>query len=273
MPIFTATALCNNYATISRSMIKKTLSIMADTLKLIRDLTIIIGIYLYFIAWVYVNFYYQQFGISTASVKIDYSSYLMYSYNVITSPPFLYWVKFFVVLVLIRLLVLFVSDLLSKRYTFFAKINLLLLNNLFTVTVKKLTKQYSLLVLIIFLVIIFPLLFKVSRRVAVDNYRQDRIHTENLKSIQFIFRKDADLMSPAMVLDSSLSRSHIFYNDLAVLKNDQQQLLRLLAESDDYYIVLQQRPFNKALGALPLGYVYYVNKKDILLSKIILRSL
>ncbi|MDB5279672.1 MAG: hypothetical protein JWR61_4627 [Ferruginibacter sp.] len=246
---------------------------MADTLKLIRDLTIVTGIYLYFIAWVYVNFYYQQFGISTASIKIDYSSYLMYSYNVITSAPFLYWVKLFVVLVLIRLLVLFIIDLFRQRYTFFEKINTLLLNNLVMVTLKKMIKQNSLLALIIFLVLIFPLLFKVARRVAVDNYRQDRIHTENLKSVQFIFRKEADLVSPAIVLDSSLSRNHIFYNDIAVLKNDQQQLLRLLAESDDYYIVLQQRPFNKALGALPLGYIYYVNKKDILLSKIILRSL
>lgn len=246
---------------------------MADTLKLIRDLTIVTGIYLYFIAWVYVNFYYQQFGISTASIKIDYSSYLMYSYNVITSAPFLYWVKLFVVLVLIRLLVLFIIDLFRQRYTFFEKINTLLLNNLVMVTLKKMIKQYSLLALIIFLVLIFPLLFKVARRVAVDNYRQDRIHTENLKSVQFVFRKEADLVSPAIVLDSALSRNHIFYNDIAVLKNDQQQLLRLLAESDDYYIVLQQRPFNKALGALPLGYIYYVNKKDILLSKIILRSL
>ncbi|MDN3654282.1 hypothetical protein QWZ08_01515 [Ferruginibacter paludis] len=246
---------------------------MADTLKLIRDLTIVTGIYLYFIAWVYVNFYYQQFGISTASIKIDYSSYLMYSYNVITSASFLYWVKVFVVLVLIRLLVLFIIDLFRQRYTFFEKINTLLLNNLVMVTLKKMIKQYSLLALIIFLVLIFPLLFKVARRVAADNYRQDRIHTENLKSVQFIFRKEADLVSPAIVLDSSLSRNHIFYNDIAILKNDQQQLLRLLAESDDYYIVLQQRPFNKALGALPLGYIYYVNKKDILLSKIILRSL
>jgi hypothetical protein len=80
-------------------------------------------------------------------------------------------------------------------------------------------------------------------------------------------------MSPTVVLDSSLSKSEVFYSDISLIKNDPQQLLRFLAESDKYYIVLHQRPFNKMLGALPSGYVYYIDKKDILLSKIILRSL
>ena len=134
-------------------------------------------------------------------------------------------------------------------------------------------EESSILLLIIFSVIIFPLLFKGSREVALEDYRQDRMNAKNLKTIQFIFRKDADLMSPTLVLDSSLSKTAVFYSDITVIKNDPQQLLRLLAESDKYYIVLQQKPFNKLLGALPSGYVYYIDKKDILLSKIILRSL
>jgi hypothetical protein len=246
---------------------------MGELLKQIRDLTIIVGIYLYFIAWVYVHFYYEQFGISTESVKIDYNSYLMYSYNVVTSAKFLFWVKVLVWLMLLWLIFLFFINRLEKRYIFLRKLHAFLSGNVFILYVKKLNKQYSLLLLIVVLLVIFPLVFKVARQVAIDNYYEDRRHTANLKTIQFIFRKDADLMSPTAVLDSSLSKSEVFYSDISLIKNDPQQLLRFLAESDKYYIVLHQRPFNKMLGALPSGYVYYIDKKDILLSKIILRSL
>lgn len=246
---------------------------MGETLKLIRDLTIVVGIYLYFIAWVYVHFYYQQFGISTESIKIDYNSYLVYSYNVLSSANFLFWAKILLWIILLRIVFLLMIERLGRQYIFFKKFGTFLTANVVTLYIKKLNRQYSLLVLIVFLVIIFPLLFKVSRQVAIDNYRDDRMHTENLKTIQFIFRKDADLMSPTLVLDSVLAKSNIFYSDISVIKNDDQQILRLLGESDKYYIILQQRPFNKIIGALPSGYVYFIDKSDVLLSKIILRSL
>lgn len=241
---------------------------MGEILKVIRDLTIIIAIYLYFIAWVYVHFYYQQFGISTNAVKIDYNSYLMYSYNVLTSSTFISWLNWFCLIVLLFLLVkwMFAKIIFLKRSGEFFS------GNILAAYIKKLNHQY-----ILFFVIlsgfIFPQLFKISRQVAINQYKEDRLNTHNLKTIQFIFRKDADLMSPAVILDSSLPHDHIFYNDISIIKNDGQQLLRLLGESDNYYIVLQQRPFNTAVGALPTGYVYFIDKKDILLSKIILRSL
>ncbi|MDP4260986.1 MAG: hypothetical protein Q8941_00530 [Bacteroidota bacterium] len=246
---------------------------MGETLSKIRDLTIIIGIYLYFIAWVYVHFYYQQFGISTESVKIDYSTYLVYSYNVLISTKFLYWFIAIALLVLLRAICLWIIASLGQKKAFFKKAGVFLSGNLIIRYLKKMNQQYSLLLLIVVLVVIFPLLFKVAREVAIDRYREDRIHTENLKTIQFIFRKDADLMSPTVVLDSTLSPNDVFYSDISIIKNDPQQLLKLLGESDKYYIVLQQRPFNKILGALPSGYVYFIDKQDILLSKIILRSL
>ncbi|MEP7373965.1 MAG: hypothetical protein ABI675_11285 [Chitinophagaceae bacterium] len=245
---------------------------MGETLKLLRDLTIIIGIYLYFIAWVYVHFYYQQFGISTESVNIDYSSYLMYSYNVVTSVKFIYWVKIFILIVLVWIVVLMIMAGLKQKSAFFRRADTFFSNNIIARYLNKLYKQYSLLPLIVFLVVIFPLLFRVARGVAIDNYKDDRLNTKNLKTIQFIFRKDAYLMSPAVVLDSMLSPNHIFYDDIAIIKNDKQQLLKLLGESDKYYIVLKQLPFNQILGALPSGYVYFINKNDILLPKIILRS-
>src|SRR4051794_38644152 len=96
---------------------------MGELLKQIRDLTIIVGIYLYFIAWVYVHFYYEQFGISTESVKIDYNSYLMYSYNVVTSAKFLFWVKVLVWLMLLWLIFLFFINRLENRYIFLRKLH------------------------------------------------------------------------------------------------------------------------------------------------------
>ncbi|MEO8763609.1 MAG: hypothetical protein ABI416_04945 [Ginsengibacter sp.] len=243
---------------------------IGETLKIIRDLTIIIAIYLYFIAWVYVHFYYQQFGISTDAIRIDYNSYLMYSYNVIISARFMSWIEgYFFAAVLIFLFLLLLRWL-SGKYVYFGKLRAFVANQ---ISLKKFNKMYGLIFLIAFSIFVFPQLFRISRDAAIDNYKDDRLNTHNLKTIQFIFRKDADLMSPAVVLDSSLSRDNIFYADIGLIKNDPQQLLRLLGESDTYYIVMQQRPYNSKIGALPSGYVYFINKKDILLSKIILRSL
>ncbi len=246
---------------------------MGERLKLFRDLTVIVGIYLYFIAWVYVHFYYRQFGISTESIKIDYSSYLVYSYNVLVSYKFLYWVVVFLALLLLRMILLFVVKTLEGRSLFITKLQGFLSGNIVSRYFRSRNQQYSLLLLIIFLVIIFPLLFKIAREVAIDHYRDDRAHTENLKTIQFIFKKNVDILSPTIVLDSVLPRGHIFYDDIALIKNDRDQLLKLLGESDKYYIVLQQRPFNKVVGALPTGYIYFIDKNDIQLTKIILRSL
>jgi hypothetical protein len=59
------------------------------SLATIRDLLIIIGIYCYFVAWVYLHTYYTSFGIATESLRLDYSAYLIFSYNVLTSPAFI----------------------------------------------------------------------------------------------------------------------------------------------------------------------------------------
>lgn len=245
---------------------------MGETLKQIRDLTIIMGIYLYFISWVYVHFYYQQFGISTESVKIDYNSYLVYSYNVLTSAQFLSFSKIFILLILLVVYYLLNIWALEKNFILLKNLGASLSTGLVPPYVKKLHRQYVLLLLIVFLVIIFPILFRIAREVAIDHYREDRRNPNHLKAIQFIFRKDADLMSPTMLLDSALAEKHIFYSDISLIKNDDQQLLRLLAESENYYIVLRQMAPEEGIGVLPSGYVYYIDKKDILLSKVILRS-
>jgi len=73
---------------------------MDKLLSTARDLLITIGIFLYFSAWVYIHFYYQQFGISTETLKLDYSSYLVYSYNVLSSGTFLFYASVILILLL-----------------------------------------------------------------------------------------------------------------------------------------------------------------------------
>src|SRR5215831_19192351 len=85
---------------------------MKDKLSIIRDLLIIAAIFLYFIAKVYVHFYYDKFGLRGQSLNIDYSTYLVYSYNVVYSKPFLFLVVISVAVYIVgRLLLrLFSSD-------------------------------------------------------------------------------------------------------------------------------------------------------------------
>jgi len=246
---------------------------MGDALKVIRDFTIILAIYLYFIAWVYVHFYYHQFGISTDAIKIDYNSYLVFSYNVVTSVQFISWLKTIALVVLSALALTIIIWWLSRKVTALQKFISYAGSNHFVLRIWQLVKKYRLLLLVIICILVFPKLFSISREVAIANYREDRQSTQNLKTIEFIFRKDAEFLSPTVALDSSLSPQNNLFADITIIKNDAQQILRLLGESDQYYIVLQQRPVNKQLGALPTGYVYFIDKKDVLLAKIVLRSL
>ncbi len=246
---------------------------MGDALKTIRDFTIILAIYLYFIAWVYVHFYYGQFGISTDAIHIDYNSYLIFSYNVVTSSQFLSWLLWVVIIIVVLIIFFEIIRRPPLKVVFLKNFSAWLKSKAFVIGSWNFFKSYRLLCFIIISILIFPKLFSIAREIAIANYREDRVSTQNLKTIEFVFRKDAEFLSPAVVLDSSLSPKNNLYTDIAVLKNDSTQVLRLLGQSDEYYIVLQQRPYNKDVGALPTGYVYFIDKKDVLLTKIILRSL
>ena len=246
---------------------------MGDALKTIRDFTIILAIYLYFIAWVYVHFYYGQFGISTSAIDIDYNSYLIFSYNVVSSAQFLYWLS---LLAGILIVLIVIAELVLRppsKIEFLKNFSLRVKATTTLVSTWNFFNRYRLFCFIIVSILIFPKLFSISREVAIANYREDRLQTQNLKTIEFIFRAGAEFLSPTVVLDSTLSSQNNLYNDIGVIKNDSTQILRLLGQSDEYYIVLQQRPYNKKLGSLPTGYVYFIDKKDVLLAKIVLRSL
>ena len=122
------------------------------------------------------------------------------------------------------------------------------------------------------LVLLFPFLYYIAQIVARQDYVQARMDLKNLKAIQFVFRSSAEGLSPYTRLDSIPLSSNELSGDMALLKQDTSQRLNLLGESDQEYIVLNQPPYIAALHQLPSGYIYYVNKADVLLARISLRS-
>ena len=234
---------------------------MFDIIKKISSLFVLIGIYLYFTSFVYLNFYWGLFGLSSTSVKIDYSQYLVYSYDVISSSTFLIWTALIIAVVLLL------------RFLVIKKLG-------GSIKGKKKIVSYFKSVDIIILILCFPFLFEVSRTRAIQDYNDIRNSRSKLKDIQFIFRKDAEYLSPEINIDSISKSGQVLSYDISVLKNDSSQSLRLLGESDQYYVVLRQpQPIearmqnsNSTVSVLPDGNVYYVAKSDVLLAKIILRT-
>ena len=212
----------------------------------ISKLVAVVVVYVYFTAWIYVHFYYEEFGISTAIIKIDYKSYLIFSWNVFTTP-------FFLVVTAGVALAAFLIYYFVKGRAFFKK------------------PQNKFNTLLVLMVLLFPYLFFHARYSALTNYRNDRINTSNLKSIQFVFRAGSDLLSPALTLDSLKKLPVPLSGDIALVRGESGPL-KLLGESDDKYIILNQIPYDSSLNLLPEGYIYFVAKSDVLITRIILRS-
>jgi len=236
---------------------------MDKLLSTARDLLITIGIFLYFSAWVYIHFYYQQFGISTETLKLDYSSYLVYSYNVLSSGTFLFYASVVLILLMSALILVRVSETRKESSRFF--------DFIYTRSRKPIDviKRYPLLFIILLVACLFPVLFEAARSTALANYKDDRLHSGYGKPVQFIFRKDAEILAA----DSSVKASSVFKDDVDLIRNDTGKQLTLFAETSDYYIVISQPPYDEKYQVLPAAFIYYINKKDVLLAKITLPSL
>jgi hypothetical protein len=239
---------------------------MKDNLAIIRDLLIIAAVFLYFIAKVYVHYYYGMFGLPTQSLNIDYSTYLVFSYNVVSSEPFLWLLACFTALYVdIRILIIAIV-LCTHKYSRLSWLNSWLNAG------KDIVSKHKFLLLGMIVLAIFPCLFNCAEAVAIDHNISDRKNVDHFRSIQFLFRKDAEWLNPITTLEALEAKDSLSAEDVQILRQDSAPVLRLLGESDDYYFVLHQGPFDNDLQALPQGYVYSVNKKDVLLAKIILRS-
>jgi hypothetical protein len=122
------------------------------------------------------------------------------------------------------------------------------------------------------LVLLFPFLYYTSRSIAGQDYLQARINQKGLKAIQFVFRKSAEGLSPYTRLDSLPLSKNELSGDMRLLKQDTSEVLNLLGESEQYYIILNQPPYDAVDHQLFAGYIYYVNKNDVLFSRIVLQS-
>jgi hypothetical protein len=210
-------------------------------------------VYVYFTAWIYVHFYYEEFGISTSTIRIDYRSYLIFSWNVFASLHFL------IITAALAAAGGFSYYLIKRTYRKKKKA--------FSIEPKK---QFILLVT--GLILLFPYLFYHGRYCALANYRNDRIHTGYLKSIQFVFRQGADFLSPTFAQDSLKNLPEELSADIKLIRRDKFQQLKLLGESDDKFIILNQSPYDDSLQKIPEGYIYFIAKSDVLVSKITLGS-
>jgi hypothetical protein len=122
------------------------------------------------------------------------------------------------------------------------------------------------------LVLLFPFLYYTSRATAGQDYLEARMDPKGLKAIQFVFRITAEGLGPQVQLDSIPLASNELSGDMRLLKRDSSERLDLLGETENHYIVLNQPPYDTVYHELPTGYIYFVNKNDVLLSRIILRS-
>ncbi|MEO7120415.1 MAG: hypothetical protein ABIY62_04930, partial [Ginsengibacter sp.] len=157
---------------------------MGDALKTIRDFTIILAIYLYFIAWVYVHFYYGQFGISTSAIHIDYNSYLIFSYNVVSSAQFLAWLSLLTGVIIVLIILAELVRRPPSKIEFLKNFSSRVKTKTSLVSTWNFFNRFRLLCFIIVSLLIFPKLFSISREVAIANYREDRLSTQNLKTIE-----------------------------------------------------------------------------------------
>ena len=238
---------------------------MKDTLSRISSLLVVTAVFLYFTAWVYMHFYFERFGLPTGSLKIDYSTYLVYSYNVFFSLQFLYILVPIVLLGLVAQMIIYRANKYKNRRrlhaTFYTRI----------LSIRAIFNHNRFGLLLLLMLVAFPLLFLCARCVALSDYHRDRESKDtNLKNVQFIFNKDAGWLSSSDTVSILPPQHERFRLDIYTLKYDTAAILRLLAESDDYYFVLRQGRYNATARRFPEGYVFVVNKKDVLLAKIVL---
>jgi hypothetical protein len=204
----------------------------------LRNILIIVGIFLFFTGWIYIYYFYDYFGISMSLVSVDYTSYIVYSFEVLIAYHYLF---LFGILILI--------------YIFF-----------------KWLKKY-IAVSVIIALSLFLVLYWFAKRVANDNAVQIRSSPSSLRHISFVFKEGADFLAYKFSNDSLPGNNLIIKNDLIILKDPGiPSQLYLLGQNQEYFFVLFQPSLEEGIKALPLGSIYFIKKDDVLYSKITITS-
>jgi len=206
------------------------------TLGDIRDILIIVAIFLFFTGWIYLHYFYDYFGLSVSLLSINYSDYLVYSYTV--------FISYYGLPALGILLLLYVYERWLKKY----------------------------LPLGIFLaVLLFPSLYLLARNVASDNaLKLSKCRGVCMRHISFVFNQETGFVAGKSSSDSLKENDSIVKSDLANVTNTDidNNRLYLLGQNQDYYFVLFQPPNKYTANTPPQGIIYYVKKSYVLYAKI-----
>lgn len=204
----------------------------------LRDILIIAGVFLFFTGWIYNYYFYDYFGISISLVSVDYATYIVYSFVVLVS---YYGLPLLALIALILL------------YT------------------KWLKKYFTLITVIVLL--LFPGLYMLAKKVANDKAVELRTVRNSMRQISFVFKDDAGYLCYKFNNDSLPGNNLLVKHDLGILKNTGfPGQLYLLGQNQEYFFVLYQPPPTPEIKGLPLGNIYFVDKKEVLYSKITITS-
>jgi hypothetical protein len=204
----------------------------------LRDLLIIAGVFLFFAGWIYIYYFYDYFGISLSLVSIDYATFIVYSFIVIISYHYLPLIGIIALIIVYR---------------------------------KWLKKNITLSIIIALL--LFPGLFLLAKSVANNNAMELRNSPNSMRQISFVFKEDAGFLAYKFNNDSLPVKNLFVETDLTILKGTGMPgQLYLLGQNVDYFFVLYQPQATPGIKELPFGGIYFINKNNVLYSKITITS-
>jgi|SRR5215212_2127035 len=217
-----------------------------DFLSVLKNTVFFVAVHLYFAGWIY-NFYlYQHFGINLGSLNIPFYYFFVYSFTVI----YLNAIWFIGIAIGLVLLLAF-----AERY--------------------QRAKKWA---IPTFLILLFPLIFVLSKNSANKSALDIRRGKGDTKTIVFVFKKNSSLGEREKTDDDATTSENDVPGEYRsdFLDANRQQSLRLLVHTDDkYYVFLQPppEPEDAKTGGdeeLDIGYTFEVLKSDVELVTIVI---
>jgi hypothetical protein len=210
--------------------IKKDVPEAKGLLTILKDLAILVSVYLYFTGWVYHYYLFTHFGVSLSSLDIPIYYFFIYSQPVIYENK-IWYIFATVIFILILLLSKYVAKRITKDST----------------EAKKKELELSKWGIISLLVFLLPLSFHLARRTAIT--RALSMRNGYAQKISFIFKQDANGKYPEEFINANGSGK-----------------LRLLNQTKDRFFVFYQPKSEEP--EMPYGYSYVVFDTDISTAKI-----
>ncbi|HTH82074.1 MAG TPA: hypothetical protein VL490_04020 [Mucilaginibacter sp.] len=174
----------------------------------IRDITVIIAVYLYFSGWIYVYAYFGYYGLSMSQLDIDFYSLLIYSFN-----PFVNIFNIFSLprIIILAVLISVIAYLLRK--TKFMKV----------------IKEHFLIPL---LIIIFPALYYLSNAAGVSQAKYDWVNNKH-PNISLMFKND--------FYEDTVKKDTSLVNNIKISRQSKKRLLMPTQNTPFFSLQLTKR--------------------------------